>query len=80
MIFFRKPTIKAKLVKGGTKVKVSLINANKEQTMTLLFLQMKQIAAYMKMEPRALMNKVIDLDKTIVKSQKLEQKAVKYKK
>ena len=76
--FLRKPTIKAQLVRGGKNVSVKLINSTPDQTMIMLFLAMKQIAGHMKMAPRELMNKVIDLDKTIVRAQKVEERNNKY--
>lgn len=76
--FFKKPTIKARLIKGGKQASVTLSNVSAEQTMILLFMTMQQIAVAMNMETRQLMNKVIDLDKTIVKAKKVEERINKY--
>ena len=78
--FLKSKYIKAKLIKGGTQVKVSIGNVDAQETMTLLFLQIKQIAISMGVEPRYLMNKVIDLDKQIVKTKKHEEKEQRYQK
>jgi hypothetical protein len=72
--FFFKPQIKATLIKGGSQVKMKIRNATREQTMILMYLTVRQVAKALKMQERELMNKIIDLDKTIIKSQKLEQK------
>lgn len=78
--FLQKPTIKSKLLKGGKEAKITLSNVTAEQTMILLFMTMKQIAISMGIEPRHLMNKVIDLDKTVIKNKKVEEKAQRYNK
>lgn len=65
--FFFKPKIKATLIRGGTAVKVAVKNATNEQTVIILFLAIKQIAKGLGMEQRQLMNRLIDLDKTIVR-------------
>lgn len=78
--FFQKPTIKSKLLKGGKEAKITLSNVTAEQTMILLFMTMKQIAISMGIEPRHLMNKVIDLDKTVIKNKKVEEKLHRYNK
>lgn len=70
----RKPTIKAQLINKGTQAKVVFTNVASDQVMILLFMTMKQIAKSLGMEPRALMNRVIDLDKSIVKAKKDEEK------
>jgi hypothetical protein len=80
MIFFTKPKIRIKLVNGGKQVKVKFINANADQTMTMLFIAVQEFAKTMKVEPRFMMNKIIDLDKTIVRSKKREEKSTRYKK
>jgi len=78
LYFFRNPTIRAKLVNGGKQVKVALINTTAEQTMIILFLAISQIARQLRMEPRKLMNRIIDLDKTIIKTKKVEERTEKY--
>ncbi len=75
--FFFKPKIKAKLIRGGSAVKVSVINATAEQTIIILFLAVKQIAKGMGMDFRQMMNKLVDLDKTIIKAQNHDKK-IKY--
>lgn len=65
--FFFKPKIKATLIRGDTAVKVAVKNATSEQIIIILFLTIKQIAKSLGMEQRQLMNRLIDLDKTIVR-------------
>lgn len=72
--FLFKPKIKAKLIKKGSAVKVSVINSKPEQTIIILFLTIKQVAKGMGLEFRQLMNNLIDIDKTVVKSQNRERK------
>lgn len=72
--FLFKPTIKAKLLKGGKEASITLRNINSRETFLLLYLAMGDIAKRLGMEPRALMNRVIDLDKQIIKTKKLEKK------
>lgn len=78
--FLKKPTIKAKLVNNGTKVKVLLSNVNAEQVIILLFMVIKQIATSMGIEHSHLINKIIDIDKTIIHAKKVEIKKNKYNK
>lgn len=80
MIFdkFRKPTINARMIKKGAQVKVKIINANADQTMILLYMTIKQIALSLKVDHRHLMNKLVDLDKRIIKNSKDEIKQAKY--
>lgn len=77
---FRKPTLKAKLIKGGTQAKVNLINMNAQQTIILLYMTILQVAKMMNKDSREIMNKLVDLDKQIIRTHKKEQKATKYKK
>lgn len=72
--FLFKPTIKSKLVKGGEYAEVTLKNATPRETYLLLYLTMCDLASRLNMEPRALMNKVIDLDKQLTKLQKIQKK------
>lgn len=76
--FFRKPTIVAKLIDKGHNSKVTLINISPKDTIILLFSITKQIAAIIKMDHRALLNRLIDIDKGIIKTKKEQTKAVKY--
>lgn len=75
---FRSPTLKAKMIKGGAQVKVSLINLKPQQTMILLFMAIKQIAKSLGMQDRELMNKIIALDKSIVRDEKHAERKAKY--
>ena len=72
--FLFKPTIKAKLMRDGKSANISTSNITARQTFLLLYLLMKQLAKDLGMEPRALMNRVIDLDKQIIKTEKLSKK------
>lgn len=72
--FFKKPSVKAKLVNKGTQVKVNFDHATPDQIMTMLFITIQEFAKNMKVDPRYLMNKIIDLDKTIIKNQKVAKK------
>lgn len=72
--FFFKPKIKTTLIKGGNAVKIAIIRANAEQTIVMLFLTINQIAKDMGLDPRNLMNRMLDLDKTIQKARKKEKK------
>lgn len=72
--FLFKPTIKAKLMKDGKGADITTRNITARQTFLLLYLLMKQLAKDLGMEPRQLMNSVIDLDKQIIKTEKLSKK------
>jgi hypothetical protein len=76
--FFKKPTLKTTLVADGTKAKVKIRNANQSQVIILLYYAIKQTALHMRIDHRHLMNKLIDIDKTVVKSQKQEVKKSRY--
>lgn len=76
---FRKPSIKAVLIDSGTKAKIDLTNINKQNALVLVFMIIRFVARHLKMSDRELMNKIIDLDKTIVKNDKKSTKKV-YKK
>lgn len=72
--FLFKPTIKSKLLKGGKEAEVTLKNASPRETYLLLYLTISDLAGRLNMEPRALMNRVIDLDKQLAKIKKVEKK------
>lgn len=76
--FLRRPSITARLVAGGTKAKVYLTNITKEQQFTLLHMIVKQVAAGMKMDHRYVLNRLLDLDKSVVKARKEEERQAKY--
>lgn len=78
--FLRKPTIKASLINRGKNSKVTVSNASNTQILVLLFSLVKQIASMMKIDHRHLINKLTDLDKQIVKTNKKQEKSVRYKK
>lgn len=75
---FHRPTLKAKLIDGGSKVKVSVTHANAEKTVLLLYMAVKQIAKSLKVDHRHLINSLTDLDKRIIKNRKDEIKQAKY--
>mgnify|MGYP007071571069 CR=1 FL=1 len=74
---FTRPFLRARLINGKTQVQVSMVNASREQAMLMLFSIIKEMAKTFGMDRRALMNKVIDLDKQIIKNHKAEEKAVR---
>lgn len=79
---FGKPRVTAKLIKKGSQAKVKMYNlTDQNEILILLFLMTKALAPKMRMEHRQLMNKVIEMDKVILKNHKLLEKKVKgYKK
>jgi len=77
---FRKPTLKAKLLRGGRMVKVDLIRVSSGNAILLLFSVVKQVAIYLKIDRRFLLNKLVDLDKQIERTAKQESKKGKYNK
>lgn len=77
-IFFIKPRIIAKLIRGGSAVSVKVSSATSvEQIFLILFMLTKQLAQMLKMEHRQLLNKLVDFDKQIIKNAKQEEKAVR---
>lgn len=72
--FLFKPTIKAKLLKGGQEAEITLKHATPRQTYLLIYLMISDLAKRLGMEPRALMNRVVDLDKQLTKIKKVEKK------
>lgn len=76
--FLRRPTIKARLVEGGAKAKVALINISKHDQIVLIFMIVKQIAAGLKVDTRYILNRLIEMDKGIVKKRKEEERQAKY--
>lgn len=76
--FLRKPTIKARLTNKGEKAKVDLINITKHQQFVLLHMIVKQIANGMNMDHRYVLNRLIDMDKQIIKGRKEEERQAKY--
>ncbi len=66
------------MIAGGSKVKVKLMHANADQSMILLYMTIQQIAKGLKVDHRHLLNKLIDLDKRIVRNSKDEIKQAKY--
>lgn len=77
-LFKRKPNLKVKLVDGGNKASVKIRNANQSQIVILLYYAIRQTALHMKVSHRHLMNKLIDIDKTVVKTNKKQEKASRY--
>jgi len=72
--FLFKPTIKATLIKGGTGADITTRNINSRQVFLLLYLLIKQLAKDLGMDTRQLINRVVDLDKQLIKTQKAEKK------
>lgn len=72
--FLKKRQIKSTLIKGGKHVKVSISNVTREDTMIMLFLTIKEVAKFMRMDHRQLLNKLVDLNKTVDKAKKREEK------
>lgn len=76
-LFFR-PSIAGKFVSRGRKVKVSISNLDKQDSFTLMFMILKEVAKYLGMDHRELLNKLKDLDTQIKKNEKTEVKKAKY--
>lgn len=76
--FLRRPSITARLVAGGEKAKVYLTNITKEQQFVLLHMIIKQIAAGMKMDHRYVLNRLLDMEKSVTKARKEEVRQAKY--
>jgi len=78
LTFFTKPTLKAKLIKGGTQAKVTLSNINAQQTLILLYMAIQQIAIAVRMDKRQVLNRLLELDSQIKRTEKQLQKEAKY--
>ena len=76
--FFRRPSINAKLVNNGKQVKVNLVNVNAQNVMVMLFLATKQIAVYLGIDHRHLLNGIKDIDTEMKRSEKKAQKFERY--
>ncbi len=79
-MFFLRPSIGAKFVSGGKKVKVSISDIDKEQAFTLVFMMLMEVAKYLKMDKRQLLNKLKDLDTQIKKNEKEVERKNRYQK
>lgn len=73
---FFKPSLKATLINQQTQVKMKIRNANAQQALLLAYLVVCQVAKALKMQDRELMNKLIDLDRTVEKQEKDRKKAL----
>jgi len=73
-IFKRKPSLKATLINQETQVKMRIRNSNAQQAILLAYLTVCQVAKALKMQDRELMNKLLDLDRTIEKQEKSRKK------
>jgi len=73
---FFKPSLKATLIKQETQVKMKIRNANAQQALLLAYLVVCQVAKALKMQDRELMNKLLDLDRTVEKQEKSRKKAL----
>lgn len=72
------PTLRAKMINNGQQVKVQLINVKDHANIyLLLYSTLVQVARIMKVDHRFLMNKMIDLDKQIIRNAKQDAKAYK---
>lgn len=76
--FFKKPTLTAKLVNKGTQASVKLSNLSAEQTLVLLYMTILQVGKMLNKDHRHIMNRLIDIDKQIVKTEKDAEKVAKY--
>lgn len=72
--FIFKPKLTATLIKGGSQAKIKAKHIKADELLILMYLTVRQVAQYLKMDHRALMNKLIDLDKIILKDNKKKQK------
>ncbi len=66
--------MKGTLVNGGKQVKVKFNNADADQIMIIIYSIIQQFASHLKVDKRFIMNKIIDLDKTMVKQSKVDKK------
>lgn len=76
MFNFFKPQLKATLINQQTQVKMKIRNANAQQALLLVYLTICQVAKALGMQDRELMNKILDLDRTIEKQEKGRKKAL----
>ena len=73
-IFKGKPSLKATLINQETQVKMKIRNANAQQALLLAYLVVCQVAKVLKMQDRELMNKLLDLDRSVEKQEKSRKK------
>lgn len=68
--FFKKPQIKTIFIKRTQQVKVIFTNADAETAFIMILMTIKQVAKYLKMDTRALIYKINELDKKFNKVKK----------
>lgn len=68
-----KPTIKAKLT-GPNEVHITYKNINSREIFLVLYMTVAETAKTLKMDKRQLMNSIIDLDKQLIRTQKVSKK------
>lgn len=77
---FYKPSIKLSLDKKH-RVKLTITNSDKIQTLNMLYSAVRQISRVMGMDsPRQLINYLDKMDRGLIRHQKQEERKVKYKK
>jgi hypothetical protein len=72
--FLFKPKLTATLVNGGTQARVKAKHIKSDELLILIYMTINQVAAYLKMDRRQLMNRIIDLDRIIEKDKKRKSK------
>lgn len=72
--FLFKPKLTATLIKGGTQARVKAKHMKPDELLILMYMTINQVASYLKMDRRQLMNKIIDLDKIISRDKKKKEK------
>ena len=79
---FRKPSLKATLIKKGgvDLVKLKVRNSSDQITLVILISIIKQIAANLDIDYRALLNKLLKLDSSIKREEKKVEKKRRYPK
>lgn len=73
--FLKKPSLKVHLVDGNATSKVTISNTTNEQAVIMLFTLVKQVALYIKVDHRGLLNKLKDLDTIMKRNAKRASKA-----
>lgn len=78
--FFRKPFIKAVLRSKTNEVKIDVKYASSHDLFIILFSMIRKVASLLKMDFRQLVNKIIEVDKSIIRQKKIAEKENKYQK
>ena len=66
------------MINGGRNVSVSYRRCQPHDILLILYTCAQQAAIAMKMEPRFVINRLLDLDKTMVRSAKAAERESKY--